>query len=84
MNQHRRVVRRQQAEEDELKKMMEDKRKQRVYSKEELRRKENMDIELFKLFIRRRSYCYTNSHTCIYHMHTTSVHPYHQLWVVAL
>lgn len=45
---------------------------------------ENMDIELFKLFICRCSYCYTNSHTRIYHMHTTSVHRYHQLWVVAL
>lgn len=68
------------------KQTIEDKRRPHVYSEvvEEGRRKENMDIELFKLFIRRRSYCYTNSHTCIYHTHTTSVHAYHPLWFVAL
>lgn len=29
-------------------------------------------------------YCYTNSHSCIHHMHTASVHLCHQLWSVAL
>lgn len=54
-----RVARRQQEEEDEL---MVETFKLQIYSKVMERGcGENMDIELFKLFIRRCSYCYTHT-----------------------
>lgn len=75
-----RVARKQQGEEDELENVTEENENCSSTLTSWGSDVGNMDIELFKLFICRCSYCYTR----IYHMHTTSVHPYHQLWVVAL
>lgn len=69
------------------KEMMEDKRRHHVCSEveEDWRRKKKIwTLNFLNFSYADAPYCYTDSHTCIYHMHTTSVHPYHQLWFVAL
>lgn len=37
--------------------------------------KKNMDMNFLNFSYADAPYCYTNSHTCIYHTHTASVHP---------